>query len=164
MADKKTELAVYDAIRTIAKRIGINEDSEKTVFEISDTEDPNKKTLTLKSGSWDGAEPWFAIDTDQKLYTLISIESMNKMVESLRSAQQENFNLKLEKTIWQHIPVDFHDVWAVAMDEISRLASKSNGAKAINIDLDRLVGNIKKRHPNLFVDLKDLMLTRSQEG
>jgi len=162
MADKKTELAVYDAIRTIARRIGIHEDVEKTVFEITDTEDPNKKILTLKSGSWDGAEPWFAVDSKQKLYTLVSIESMNKMVDSLRSTQQENFNLKLEKTIWQHIPVDFQDVWAVAMDEIRHIASKSNGAKAINIDLDRLVGNIKKRHPNLFVDLKDLMLTRPQ--
>jgi hypothetical protein len=89
---------------------------------------------------------------------------MNKMVDSLRNTQQENFNLKLEKTIWQHIPVDFQDVWAVAMDEIRRIASKSNGAKAINVDLDRLVGNIKKTHPNLFVDLKDLMLTRPQKG
>ena len=47
MADKKTELAVYDAIRAIAKRIGIREDEEKTVFEISDTEDQNKKQRML---------------------------------------------------------------------------------------------------------------------
>lgn len=162
MDKKKRQLAVYEAIQTIAKRIGIEEKEEKTVFEISDTENPSEKTLTLKSGSWEAAEPWFAIDEKQKLHTLISIDSLTKMVDSLRRSQQENFNLKLEKTIWQHIPVDFQDVWAVTMDEIRQLASKANGAKTINIDLDRLVSNIKKRHPNLFVDLKDFMLNRPQ--
>ncbi|NLC28160.1 MAG: DUF2603 domain-containing protein [Campylobacteraceae bacterium] len=162
MNEKKRQITVYEAIQTIAKRIGIEEKVEKTVFEISDTENPNEKTLTLKSGSWEGAEPWFAIDEKQKLHTLISIESLTKMVDSLRKSQQESFNLKLEKTIWQHIPVDFQDVWAVAMDEIRQLAFKANGAKTISIDLDRLVANIKKRHPNLFVDLKDFMLNRPQ--
>ena len=157
MSEAKKNLTLYEAINAISKRIGVDEKSEKTVFEIVDTDNPNHKTLQLKSGSWEGAEPWFGIDNEQKLHTLISIESLTKMVESLKRTQQENFNLKLEKTIWQHIPVDFHDVWVVAMDEIRQLASASKDAKAINVDLDRLMHNIKKEHPNLFVNLKDFM-------
>ncbi|MBE0496418.1 MAG: DUF2603 domain-containing protein [Campylobacterales bacterium] len=157
MSETKKNLPLHEAIEAIAKRIGMDSNGEKTVFEIMETDDPNQKTLQLKSGSWEGAEPWFAIDNKQKLYTLVSIESLTRMVEGLRRTQQENFNLKLEKTIWQHIPVDFHDVWTVAMDEIRALASKSKDTKAINVDLDRLVGNIKKQHPRLFVNLKDFM-------
>ena len=165
MSEKKNEVTIFEKIEKISKNIGMSSDGEKTIFEIITTQNPGQKLLSLKSGSWEGAEPWFAIDEEQKLHTMVSIESLTKLVESLKSVQQENFNLKLEKTIWQHIPVDFQDVWMVAMDEIRVLAANSKEAKktkAINVDLDRLVGKIKREHPNLFIDLKDLAFPGSQ--
>ena len=59
--------------------------------------------------------------------------------------------MKLEKSILQQLPLDFQDVWAVAMEEIGK--SKKN-----EIDFDKLVKKIKKEHPNLFLDLKDFYL------
>ncbi len=87
----------------------------------------------------------------------MSINSINKIVENFRATQEENFNLKLEKTIWQNIPIDFQDVWAVAMDEIKCIATgKDEDIKVINVDLEELIINIKAEHPNLFFNFKDL--------
>ncbi|MFV0482218.1 MAG: DUF2603 domain-containing protein [Campylobacteraceae bacterium] len=162
--EKKNELTVYDKIDNLAKKIGI--DSGKTVLEVETTDNPDVKQVSLKSGSWEAAEPWFVIDEKKKVHALVSMDTLTKMVENLKNSNQENFDLKLERTIWKNFPVDFGDVWVVAMDEIKNMAKKSKDAKAIKIDLDRLVGDIKKKHPALFVDInaiQDNMLKLNSE-
>jgi len=149
------DLSVFEMINIISKDIGL--DGDKTVIEIENTDNPEVKKLNLKSGSWNAKEPWFVVDENQKLHTMMSINSVNKIVENFRSTQEENFNLKLEKTIWQNIPIDFQDVWAVAMDEIKSMAThKDKDTKVINVDLEELITKIKAEHPNLFLNLKDL--------
>ena len=149
------ELSALEMINVISKDLDLKGD--KTVIEIEKTDTPEVKKLSLKSGSWDSNEPWFIIDENQKLHTMISIDSINKIVENFRATQEENFNLKLEKIIWQNIPMDFQDVWAVAMDEIKKIANKEDKkAKVINVDLEKLVKKIKMEHPNLFLNLRDL--------
>ncbi|WP_037940602.1 DUF2603 domain-containing protein [Sulfurospirillum arcachonense] len=151
----KKELTVFEMINVISKDIGLNGD--KTVIEIEKTDNPEVKKLNLKSGSWNASEPWFIVDENKKLHTMMSMSSINKIIDKFRATQEENFNLKLEKTIWQNIPIDFKDVWAVAMDHIKHMANhEQNGAKVINVDLEELVSKIKQEHPNLFLDLKDL--------
>jgi len=149
------EICAVDMINVISKDIGL--DGDKTIIEIESTENPDVKRLSLKSGSWSANEPWFVVDENQKLHTMMSIKSINKIIKNFRETQEENFNLKLEKTIWQHIPIDFQDVWTVAMDEIKSMATmKSKEVKVINVDLEKLINKIKYEHPNLFFNLKDL--------
>ncbi|MDR1285671.1 MAG: DUF2603 domain-containing protein [Campylobacteraceae bacterium] len=156
MDESKNEITVYDKINTISKNIGINDKDDKTILEVELTDNPDVKSLNLKSGSWEAKEPWFVIDEKKKIHTMVSLDTLTRMIENLKTLGQENFELKLEKTIWKHLPVDFGDVWVVAMDEIRRMAKKSDNTQAVKIDIEKLIGNIKKAHPSLFVDLKGI--------
>lgn len=162
MEEKNLE-ETYKKIDEISSELGIKDD-ERTIFEIVPTSDPSQMSLSLKSGSFDGVEPWFGIDENQNLHTMVSIKSLSEMIKSYRKVQKENFELRLEKTIWQNVPIDFSDVWAVAMDEIRKIAAKEQGKKNINVNLENLVKNIKKSYPNLFVDMEDIMESRGLRG
>lgn len=153
MPEKKK--ALIKKVDVLSKSLGFGE-NDKTLFEIKKTDDPKVKELHLQSGSWESEDAWFAIDEEdtKKAYAFIPSDSFSQMLKVLKQAQKENFDLKLEKTIWQNIPTDFDDVWIVAMDEIKHLA-QNEGNKPVSIDLEKLITDIKEDHPNLFINMKD---------
>jgi len=138
-------------IEKIAKGLDVSKQKEQTLLQMSASEHENAKILTLKRGSWSGKEPWFVLDEQQKLHALIPIEALSKVMENLKQLEEEAFSMKLEKSILQQLPIDFQDVWTVAMEEVQKRKSK-------DIDFEKLVRKIKKEHPNLFLDLRDFYL------
>jgi len=152
-----------DKINLISKKMGFDNSHEKTIINQKDTQDPDKKLLTLQSGDWNTNEPWFVIDENDKIHTMISIDTFLQIIQSLQKAQEENFNLKLEKTIWQNIPLDFNDVWTVAMTEIKKQIENSKDKKTIGINTEKIVQDIKKKYPNLFLNL-DMYLPPNLNG
>ncbi len=151
-------------IQEIKNYIGDDNINYETVIEVENTQNPDIKILNLKSGSWNGKEPWFVIDENQKLHTMISLDSIGNLIKNFQQLQEDNFDLKLEKTILQHVPIDYQDVWAVAMDELKKIAGKNNNAKSLSVDLEKLLRKIKKDHPNLFLNLKDLFANQIIQG
>jgi len=139
-------------IEKISKGLSLSKQKEQTVLEITPSEEESTKLLRLKRGSWENAkEPWLVYDEKQKLHALLSIDTLSKMIEHFKKAEQEALFLKLEKSILQQLPLDFNDVLTVAMEEM-------NKSKKKDIDFNKLIKKIKKDHPNLFLDIKDLYL------
>lgn len=139
-------------IEKISKGLSPTKHKEKTILEILPSDEENTKRLRLVSGSWENQkEPWLVYDEQEKLHAMLSIDTLSKMIEHFKQAEQEALFLKLEKSILQHLPLDFQDVLTVAMEELAK-------SKKSDIDFDTLIKKIKKEHPNLFLDLKDLYL------
>jgi len=154
--DKPAKFSITDIISGISDSTDLN--LSKTLVEIEPTDDLQVKKLNLKSGTWDSKEPWLIVDENQNINTLLPISSVNKIIENYKASQEENFNLKLEKTIWQNVPIDFHDVHAVAMSEIEKIALNEHKSKnATNINLEKLLKKIRKEYPNLFLNIKDML-------
>ncbi len=141
-------------IDEFSQNLGMKKE-DRAIFEMKQSENENEKCLVLKNGSFDSPEPWFIVDENDEIHTLVSLNSLKSILENLKQNQKENFELRLEKAIYQQIPIDFNDAWIVAMDEIKRKAQ--NGIMEINIDLEKLVADIKKEHPNLFVDMQAMV-------
>lgn len=135
----------YKYIDEFSKNYGIKKE-EQGIVRLQKSENKNEKKLILQSGSFSASEPLFILDEDNEVYTMLSIHSLNSILDSLRQNQKENFELKLEKAIYQQVPIDFNDVWAVAMDKI-------NNAKN-EIDFEKLVKELKQEYPNLFVNMQ----------
>jgi len=143
----------YGKIDEVVQSLGLAP-SDKTVFEIKSSRIGQKKTLTLKSGSWQNKEPWFGIDENNELHTMVSVNSLMKFIESYQNLVQENFDMRLERSILSRMPIDFGDVWVVCMDEIQNIAQNNDNVQVFSIDLDKVVDEVKAKHPNLFLDLE----------
>lgn len=140
----------------IAESMGVHP-SDMTVVKMSAGADDRHKELELLQGSWHEERPWIIIDEEDQVYTLTSAEALTKIIRLLSVTQSENFQHKLEKAILQRLPIDFHDVWEVAMDRIRTLVQSRPESTVVNLDLDWLVSEIKQKYPNLFYHLDQIL-------
>ena len=152
---KSTELAKSDStskklinslkiIENISHTLGIS-DRERITFDIEEVSS-NELRVRIVNGTKNFKSPWFAIKNEEP-YIFMPAEILDMVFRMLRTAQKESFELRLERSIWQHMPIDFGDVWRVAMDELAR------GNFAKEPDLEKLIAKINQEHPNLFVDM-----------
>lgn len=152
---KSTELAKSDStskklinslkiIENISHTLGIS-DRERITCDIEEVSS-NELRVRIVNGTKNFKSPWFAIKNEEP-YIFMPAEILDMVFRMLRTAQKESFELRLERSIWQHMPIDFGDVWRVAMDELAR------GNFAKEPDLEKLIAKIKQEHPNLFVDM-----------
>jgi hypothetical protein len=152
---------IQNHLGQIAEALDLNP-SEMTIVKMRPGIDKRHKELELLQGSWDEERPWVIIDERDHPYTMTSAQALSKMIALLASVQGESFQLRLEKAIWQRYPIDYYDVWAVAMERIKRLAKSRPGSTVVKLDLDWLVSEIKQEYPNLFYHL-DQMLTQGEQ-
>lgn len=146
-------------IEILAKNIGFNERS-KTIIRLQNGENPDEKILKLESGSFDSNKPWFIVDENENVYPMFNADSITKIYKGFKNVVEDSFNAKLERAILEQLPLDFQDVWTVVMNEIQKLPNKK---KLLNLNVEGIVKNIKKNHPNLFyqLDLKDIVIEES---
>lgn len=147
---------LHNHIGEISEKMGIDP-SDITVVKMSSGSDERHRSLELIQGNWNKDQPWIIVDEEEQIYALTSFESIVKLIGMLTVTQSENFQHKLEKAIWQRLPIDFEDVWEVAMDRIRIMARTQSDSTVVNIDLDWLISEIKKKYPNLFYHLDQIM-------
>ena len=159
MSDKENKPKNGDVIKrvdTLAKTLGFDK-ATPTIFEIHKKDGDDTIELKALRGSWSDEDPMFAIDGNdpKRVYIFMNAKLLSAILSMLQESNQENFNLKLEKAIYKHIPVDFDDVWVVAMEKIKEKTHslQEQGSQPLRINLDELIAGIKKEHPSLFVDL-----------
>jgi len=143
-----------EEIDFIATKLGMPKPKERPVLEIKPGDDDRHKILELKRGSWSDEQPWFVIDEDGKLMVFSSAEAMMSIMNSLQHMGEEVFKSRLERAIAKELPIDFHDVWTVAIHELQKRLKDGN-AEPSSVNLENLVKNIKQEHPNLFYSLKN---------
>ncbi|MBX1885417.1 DUF2603 domain-containing protein [Campylobacter peloridis] len=141
-------------IDELSKYLGINK-KEQNIFHLSHINENEIKLSLANSNTKETLEPWFIVDENDEVKIMLYVKTLADFFQHAQKIQQNNFELRLEKAIYQKFPIDFNDVWVVAMDEIKN--QLSNGVKEFNIDLDKLVNNIHKQYPNLFLDIKQML-------
>ena len=94
-------------LENISQTLGISK-KRRTTFELEDM-DNNEMKLSYK-GKANLNTPWFGMYGD-KPCALVPAELFEAVINALKNAQKENFELKLERSILQNLPIDFGDVW-----------------------------------------------------
>ena len=145
MKELKLQNNSYKFINDFSKNYGISK-KEQNIAKVQECEDKNEKKIILQNGSFNASEPLFVIGEDDEVYALLTLNSLNSVLENLKQNQKENFELKLEKAIYQQVPIDFNDVWAVAMEKIKSYKG--------DVDFEKFAKDLKQEYPNLFINMQ----------
>ncbi|WP_104722713.1 DUF2603 domain-containing protein [Helicobacter mesocricetorum] len=81
-------------------------------------------------------------DSNNEEYYLLSAKIVKALMESAKKLEEDKYLFKLEQEIYKSMPIDFDDVWCIALKEI----------KNYKKDPKKIIQNIKKRYPYLFIN------------
>lgn len=108
------------------------------------------RTLTT---SRDLEDPFVLKNKNKQESVVIPSQIFEEMITKLEELKQNQLELELEKAIAGSMPLDFEDVWKVAITE---LEVEQQSSLTADLDIEFVVKKIKKKHPNLFIDMSDI--------
>lgn len=109
----------------------------------------------LQSGGFSSAEPWFLKDEQDLEYVVLPQKVLQNIISLIRKAHEDKLRVELERDIISLTPIDLDDVMSVAISKLESMRNKDGSLP--NVDTTQLIAQIKKEHPNLFLnfDLRD---------
>lgn len=143
----KQQIKGIKTINKFAKFLCIPK-GHKNIYKI--TEESNGDKKITKCTDENGFEVEFLVDEKDKIKLIISLECFEALMSNTRDILKENSALKLEKSIMKHMPINFEDVWTVAIGDII-------DKDPLDVNYDEVIKNIKIKHPNLFLDLSNFI-------
>lgn len=109
----------------------------------------------LQNGSFNSQESWFLKDNGGQEYVVLPQHILKTIISLLRKAHEDRLKVELERDIISLTPIDFDDVMSVATSRVESLRNKDGSLPHINTM--QLIKDIKKEHPNLFLNLDSLI-------
>ncbi|MGP1450260.1 MAG: DUF2603 domain-containing protein [Wolinella sp.] len=150
---KKRELELEILHKDIAGKVGeMIKDSQNRNQASLHFLDKKNATLEITKGRISLDEVSFIRSDSGDEYALLSNSALFSLLALIQNSYDERLRLYLEREILQQMPIDFDDVWEVAMMEL-----RQGNDRLEPIDTKRLIKDIKRRHPNLFFQLGDLL-------
>lgn len=115
--------------------------------------DESKIILELQKGQFSKEEAWFVKDEENYEFVMIPQALLKNIIHTIRKAKEDKLLVELERDIISQVPVDFDDVMAVAIDKLE--SSRKNDGSLPEINTQIFVHQIKKEHPNLFLNFEN---------
>lgn len=80
-------------------------------------------------------------DNNAQEFYVIPKQEMRKLIKIAKNIQIDEYLLRLKQEIHKNMPIDFEDVWCIALKE----------AKDYKKEPETIVKSLKRRHPYLFL-------------
>ncbi|CAM2773742.1 DUF2603 domain-containing protein [Helicobacter burdigaliensis] len=87
----------------------------------------------------------YCLNHEGEEYYLLPKKLLNSFAEATKELERQKILFSLEQEIYKNMPIDFDDVWCIALKEL-----QSNFKK----NPKELIKRIKKHHPYLFFDYR----------
>lgn len=87
-------------------------------------------------------------NTQGKEFLILSLENIQTIISATKAFEKEKFLFRLEQEIAREMPIDFDDVWCIALNECQKSPQK---------EPKEIVKKIKKAYPYLFMELNTLI-------
>ncbi|WP_299546742.1 DUF2603 domain-containing protein [uncultured Helicobacter sp.] len=118
------------------------QECHKTIKEV--LKHKNMESLTYDAALKDNAI-YTLLDSNKTEFYLVSKTTMQALMGEIKNLENDKYLFRLEKEIYKNMPIDFDDVWCIALKEIQ------NHKK----DPKTIVKYLKKHYPYLFLSFSD---------
>ena len=89
--------------------------------------------------------PYILKDAQGQEFYLIPKNAIHQYIQALKDLKNERYLFKLKQEIYRNMPVDFDDVWCIALQEVKNYKKEPS----------TIVKHLKKQYPYLFLNFLD---------